>query len=77
MIIESVGKEARKLLKDKIKAISPDIELKNRNIKHLIEPKNVEIVFNQGNLPDKLMAIKMVKEALVRFHEERFELGVN
>jgi hypothetical protein len=74
MLIDNVGKEARKILKEGLRSIN-NIEIKTRSIKGYIEPKNCEIVFNQGTLPEKIKAISQVKEYLLSFNSMRFERG--
>lgn len=67
MIIENLSKEARQELKKRLKTISLDIEIKTKNISGYFEPKNIELIFNQSNIPDKTKAIKAVKDMLYDF----------
>lgn len=75
MVIYSIGKEARKELKEGLKHIT-GIEIKTKKIKGYIEPRDCEVVFNQGILEEKLQAIKQVKEFLTIFRNNCFEKGI-
>lgn len=75
MVIYSIGKEARKELKEGLKSIS-GIEIKTKRIKGLIEPRDCEIIFNQGILIKKLQVIKQVKEFLTIFRNDCFTKGI-
>ena len=71
MIIEYLGKKARTVLKFKLVKIS-NIAIKTKNIKGYVEPKNIEIEFLQGNIPEKVKAISDVKKILADFRLYQF-----
>ena len=74
--LESIGKEARKLLKQNLSKINKNILMRTKNIHGYIEPKNVEIVFNCYTLPEKLEAMKAYRKYMGTFRKECFERGI-